>query len=184
VGSVGTTGADSLSAAAGNNSWLVGLDGNDAIAGNTGNDVLQGGVGNDSLTGGGGNDTYVFGRGDGHDVIVNGAAGNTGPTGELDFTSDIASNQLWFKQAGNDLIVQVMGTQDQVTVSNWFGATTAQTQEIKAAGGLEIDAGVASLVQAMATYSSNNSAFNPTTSATQAPSDPALQGAIATAWHH
>ena len=115
--------------------------------------------------------------------MSNGAAGNSGPSGELDFTNDIASNQLWFKQTGNDLTIQVMGTQDQVTVSSWFASSTAKTQEIKAAGGLEIDSSVASLVQAMATYSASNAGFNPT-SATQAPNDATLQGAIAAAWHH
>ena len=55
--------------------------------------------------------------------------------------------------------------------------------EIKAAGGLEIDSSVASLVQAMATYSASNAGFNPT-SATQAPNDATLQGAVAAAWHH
>jgi hypothetical protein len=34
----------------------------------------------------------------------------------------------------------------------------------------------------MATYSSNNPGFNPTT-ATQAPNDATSQGAVASAWH-
>jgi len=101
--------------------------------------------------------------------------------GELDFLPGISSNQLWFKQAGNDLLVQVMGGQDQVTVSNWFANGSARLQEIKA-GGLEVDSGLSQLVQAMATYSANNPAFNPAT-ASQAPNDPALQTAIAAAWH-
>jgi Ca2+-binding RTX toxin-like protein len=104
----------------------------------------------------------------------------SGPTGELDFASDIAANQLWFKQTGNDLTIQVMGGQDQVTVSNWFASDSAHLQEIKA-GGLEIDSGVAQLVQAMAIYSANQAGFNPA-SATQAPNDATLQSAIAAAW--
>jgi hypothetical protein len=90
-------------------------------------------------------------------------------------------NQLWFTQSGNSLAIQVMGGQDRTTVSNWFSTSTARLQEIKA-GGLEIDSGVAQLVQAMATYSANNPGFNPTT-ATQAPNDAGLQAAIAAAWH-
>jgi len=123
----------------------------------------------------------LFGRGGGQDIIVNALNGNPGPSGELDFLPGISSNQLWLKQAGNDLLVQVMGGQDRVTVSNWFANSSARLQEIKA-GGLEIDAGLSQLVQAMATYSANNPAFNPAT-ASQAPNDPALQTAIAAAWH-
>src|SRR5205823_2910145 len=143
----------------------------------------DGGAGNDTLTGGAGYDAYIFGRGGGQDTVVNGVAGNAGASGELDFTTDISSRQLWLKQSGNDLTVMVMGTTDQVTVSNWFYGSTAKLQEIKAGDGLEIDASVSTLVQAMATYSANNPAFNPAT-ATQAPNDAALQGAIAAAWHH
>jgi Ca2+-binding RTX toxin-like protein len=151
------------------------------LVGNSGNNTLNGGTGNDALHGGGGYDTYVFAPGGGQDIIVNGVSTNGGPSGELDFSSGINVNQLWFKQSGNNLTIQVMGGQDQVTVSNWFSSNTGQLQEIKA-GGLEIDSGVAQLVQAMATYSANNSGFDPT-SATQAPNDSTLQSAIAAAWH-
>ncbi len=178
---VGTTGDDTMSGTSGND-WLVGRAGNDSIQGNAGNDVLAGGGGNDTLVGGAGYDTYVFGSGGGQDIIVNGAAGNSGASGELQFAPDIDANELWFRQTGNDLTISVMGGWDQVTVSNWFSTSTAPLQEIRAAGGLEIDSGLAQLVQAMATYSANNPGFNPA-SATQAPNDPTLQAAIAAAWH-
>ena len=178
---VGTSGNDTLSGTSGND-WLVGLAGSDSIQGNAGNDVLAGGGGNDTLVGGAGYDTYVFGSGGGQDIIVNGAVGNPGASGELQFAPNIDANELWFRQTGNDLTISVMGGSDQVTVSNWFSTSTAPLQEIRAAGGLEIDSGLAQLVQAMATYSANNPGFNPA-SVTQAPSDPTLQAAIATAWH-
>jgi Ca2+-binding RTX toxin-like protein len=176
------TAANTTAVAATGNNWLVGLAANQTLQAGTGNDVLEGVGGNDTLTGGGGYDTYVFARGDGQNIVVNGVAGNTGPTGELDFGQEIGTSQLWLKQSGANLTISVLGTQDQVTVSNWFGSNTAKLQEIKA-GGVQIDSSVASLVQAMATYSTNNPAFNPTT-ATQMPSDPTLQSAIAAAWHH
>jgi len=75
-----------------------------------------------------------------------------------------------------------MGTRDHVTISGWFASAGKDLSEITA-GGLEIDSQVSQLVQAMASYSSANPGFNPTT-ATQAPNDPTLQGAIASAWHH
>jgi Ca2+-binding RTX toxin-like protein len=178
---IGSINNDTLAGTTGND-WIVGLAGTDSIQGNAGNDVLDGGAGNDTLTGGTGYDTYVFARGGGQDSVVNGAAGNPGASGELDFAQDIAKNQLWLTHVGNDLVVSVMGSTDQVTISNWYSSSTAPLQEIKAASGWEIDSGVAQLVQAMATYSANNPGFNPA-SVTQAPSDTTLQNAIAAAWH-
>jgi Ca2+-binding RTX toxin-like protein len=178
---VGSASSDTLNGTTGND-WIFGLAGNDSIQGNAGNDILMGGGGNDTLTGGSGTDAYVFGRGDGQDTIVNGVAGNAGPSGELDFTTDISKSQIWLKQVGNDLIVSVMGTQDQVKISGWYSSSTSQVQDIKVAGGWELDSGVTQLVQAMATYSAGHPSFNPA-SVTQAPSDAALQNAIAAAWH-
>jgi hypothetical protein len=50
-------------------------------------------------------------------------------------------------------------------------------------GGLKLDSQVAQLVQAMATYAANNPGFDPT-AVFQGAHDPALQSAIAAAWHH
>jgi len=75
-----------------------------------------------------------------------------------------------------------MGSHDQITVGGWFGSAGAQLHEIKSADGMKIDAGLSQLVQAMATYSSAHAGFDPTT-ATQAPSDAALQNTIAATWH-
>jgi hypothetical protein len=172
---------DALTGDAANN-VLAGGTGNDTLTGNAGNDVLKGDAGNDTLVGGAGYDTYVFGRGGGQDIIVNGAAGNAGPSGEVDFGSDINANQLWFKQAGNDLIVSILGSQDQITVSNWFSTNTSRLQEFELASGLKLDSGVAQLVQAMATYSNGNPSFNPA-SVTQLPPDAALQSTLTAAWH-
>jgi hypothetical protein len=151
-------------------------------AGGTGDDVLFGGSGNDVLTGGGGNDTYQFGPGGGQDRVVNGTAASTGPSGELDFGAGVRADQLWFQRNGNDLSIAVMGSHDLVTVAGWFTGAGAQLQEIKTADGMTIGAGVSQLVQAMATFSSSHTGFDPTI-ATQAPGDSGLQLAIATNWH-
>jgi hemolysin type calcium binding protein len=86
----------------------------------------------------------------------------------------------------NNLSIEIMGTQDKITVLNWFsGAASAQLQEFKTADGSKLDNinnNVVQLVQAMASYSSANPGFDPT-SVAQAPNDPTLQTAIATAWH-
>jgi hemolysin type calcium binding protein len=115
-------------------------------------------------------------------VVVNGGAGSAGPAGELDIGAGVADTQLWLTQAGNDLVVQIMGGHDQATVRNWFANSTAQLQAIATADPLRIDAGVAALVSAMASFTGANPGFDPTT-ATQAPADATLQAAIAAAWH-
>jgi hypothetical protein len=92
-------------------------------------------------------------------------------TGELDFAAAVAANQLWFKQSGNDLVAEIMGTHDQVTVVNWFGAAASQLQEITTADGSKLDRQLSQLVQAMATYGAANPGFDPT-AAIQAPGIP------------
>jgi len=77
----------------------------------------------------------------------------------------------------------VTGSTSHVTVANWFAGPQSQLQEITA-GGLKLDSQIAQLVQAMATYSATHEGFDPSASGTtQTPNDPALQGAIAAAWH-
>ncbi|HEX4427124.1 MAG TPA: calcium-binding protein, partial [Terriglobales bacterium] len=138
--------------------------------------------GNPIMTGGAGAGTYKFSRGDGQDHIVNSVTGNSA-SGELDFGAGIASNQLWFQKSNNDLLISLLGTQDRITVDNWFSANSAQLAEIKLSDGSMLDNSVAQLVQAMATYSASNSGFDIST-ASQAPTDASLQGAITAYWHH
>jgi len=162
---------------------VIGTTGNDTLQGGAVNEVFMGGRGDDTLTGGGGNDTYVFNRGDGQDQIVNGATGQT-PRGELDFGAGITDQQLWFQQSGNDLTIEVMGSQDRMTIAGWFDPNTpSQLNDIKTSDGATLDhSAVAQLGQAMATYSAGSPGFDPT-SATQAPNDAGLQTVIAASWH-
>ena len=89
-----------------------------------------------------------------------------------------------------DLVIDVLGSTDSITVQGWFGTdASAKLSEIKllsTSGTVvtEIDAGLASLVAAMANYSSANSGFNPTAANTVMPTDPTLQGVISSSWHH
>jgi Ca2+-binding RTX toxin-like protein len=135
-------------------------------------------VGGTNASGGTGNNTYQFGAQSGQATIV--VNGNTG-TNELDFGSGIADTNLWFKQSGNDLQIDLIGTNPQVTISGWYAGSANQLQEITAQG-LRLDNQIGQLVQAMAAYSTSNPGFDPT-QATQMPADPVLQGAIAAAWH-
>jgi len=155
-----------------------------SVSGNAGNNILGGGITAAALYGNGGYDKYQFGRGRGQDRIVNGTGSGASAQGELDVGSGVSVDQLWFVRSGNDLVVDIMGTHDQATIANWFGASTdAQLAHIITSDGSVLDAQISQLVQAMATYSTSHGGFDPTI-ATQVPSDANLQGAIAAAWHH
>jgi hypothetical protein len=76
-----------------------------------------------------------------------------------------------------------LGTNTQVDVNGWFSGGSSEVQEITA-GGLKLDSQVSQLVQAMATYSASNPAFDPTASGVHTiPSDANLQATVAAAWH-
>ncbi len=170
--------------ASGGNDTLTAGSGTDTLTANGSGATLIAGSGTDRLIDNGTGGFYQFGRGDGTSTIVNGASGATSPSNELDFGAGVSDENLWFIKSGNNLQIDIMGTNSHVTVSGWFANAGNDLQEITA-GGLEIDSQVSSLVQAMATYSANNHGFSPTASGnTQAPNDPNLQAAIAAAWHH
>lgn len=154
------------------------------LTGGSGADTLTPGTGNDTLNGGTGYTTYDFGSSFGQDTINNAFGGNTTAKGEIDLTSSsVTDENLWFVHSGNNLVIDLLGTNSQITVSNWFGSNAgADVQEIKA-GGLEVDSQLASLISAMATYQTNNPSFNPAT-ASSMPSNTTLQNAIAASWHH
>ncbi|WP_257167391.1 calcium-binding protein [Bradyrhizobium sp. SRS-191] len=166
--------------AGGGNDMLYGTANDDLLIGGLGSDVLNGGAGDNILVGGVGA-TYVYAPGDGNDVIINGVASLSKPTGTLDFGSAYTADNFWFVKSGNDLEIDIVGTHQQVTIADWFLGGSYQLQEIKA-GGLELDTQVTQLVQAMATYAQAHPGFDPTV-ASQLPSDAHLHDQIAAAWH-
>lgn len=122
---------------------ITGQAGNDTLIGNGGNDVLDGGAGNDTLIGAtgwnriyengsyrvernttpsisaNGNDTYLFGRGDGRDSVIDGdyTAGNSDT---LRFKEGVAPADVKLIRSGNDLVLVIRGTDDQVTLRQYF----------------------------------------------------------------
>ena len=101
---------------------IAGTAGNDTITGTSVDDRIDGGAGSDSLKGGGGSDTYHWGTGSGQDSIDNSDA-TPGKTDTLQIGSDsdlIAPEQLAFVKSGNDLIIRLRSTADQVTVLNHY----------------------------------------------------------------
>lgn len=125
--------------------------------------------------------TYLASSATGQAIIYpNEAAGSVN---ERDFTGGISDENLWFLQSGNDLKIDLVGTNTSVTVSGWFSGSSNQLQEITA-GGLKIVSQVSQLVQAMATYSANNTGFDPTSSSIQTvPNNTALHNSVAATWH-
>ncbi|MDI1350342.1 calcium-binding protein [Aquabacterium sp.] len=131
---------------------LSGGLGNDKLFGTVLNDLLSGGAGNDTLYGGLGSDSYSFGRNGGQDVIDD-ADATTGNLDQLTFGPGIANDQLWFSQSGQDLVVSVIGSTDQVTIRQWSAGASRHVERITAGGKSLADTQVANLVQAMSAMS-------------------------------
>ena len=145
----GGSGSDTLQ----NIENLTGSAFNDTLTGSTGANVIDGGVGSDMLAGGAGNDSYQLGRGHGSDTIVE----NDATAGNADvalFGSDIATDQLWFRQTGNNLEVSVIGTSDKFTLNNWYLGSQYHVEQFRTTNGRILsDSNVQNLVQAMASFS-------------------------------
>jgi hypothetical protein len=151
------------------------------VGNNYGSNIFQFGDGAEVANGGARKNIYQASTASG-DATIN-LPSSTGSKNELDFTGGIADNQLWFLQSGNDLRIDLLGTQTEVSIKDWFSGSGNQLQEITA-GGLKIDSQVSQLVQAMATYSAANSGFDPTAATVHTlPNDTNLQSSLAAAWH-
>jgi hypothetical protein len=60
---------------------------------------------------------------------------------------------LWLTKGGTDLSIQILGTQDKVTVQNWFAGSANQVEKITASDGKSLSASkVNALVNAMASF--------------------------------
>lgn len=134
----GGTGDDCLSGGIGND-ILRGSEGNDNLTGDAGTDSLDGGAGNDTLSGGDGADTYLFGKGSGQDTINNydsDALGTSIDTVLLG--AGIATTGVTLTRLSDSLVIRVTGTDDTVTVNNYFmadGNSASGVENIKFADG-------------------------------------------------
>jgi Ca2+-binding RTX toxin-like protein len=165
---IGTANSSLTGSSYGSNTFVLGSGQESATGGNRDN-------------GGSGNNIYLASQDTGQATIY--AHAVSGSTNELDFGSGISDENLWFAQSGSDLQINLLGTTTKIDVNGWFSDSSNQLQEITA-GGLKLDSQISQLVQAMATYSANNSGFDPTASSIHAvPNDTGLQTAMSTAWH-
>ena len=135
----------------GGNDTITGGTGADYLYGNDGDDTLHGAGYNDRLYGGSGDDTFIFNRGGGSDNIVNDDSTSTDDMVDFGMSgTPIDHDQLWFEQSGNHLLVSVIGTNDTVTLENWY--TTGYTVDsFESTDGYSLSsADVSTLVTAMA----------------------------------
>lgn len=96
---------------------LEGTDGDDAISdlGIASSEVLAGGLGNDRLIGDRTYSTvYVFNRGDGQDTVDE--AGSYSGDDTLRFGPDIVASDLVVRTQGEDLVIGIAGSSNQVTI--------------------------------------------------------------------
>lgn len=169
----GDQGRDVLIAGKGDDG-LYGGEGNDRLLGERGNDTLSGGHGNDRLFGGGGDDSYHFARGDGRDVIA-----DTHGNDRVLLGDDIGIYDTWFSQAGKDLQLQLLGTDDQLLVRDWFSEESGVIEEfVLSDGSVLASQQLNQLISAMAAFNISEPAG---LHASQLPQDD-LHAAIAAAW--
>ena len=101
----------------------------------SGSHRLDGQAGNDTLIGTGDN-TFVFGRGYGQDTVETGRQwyAHTG-LDRVEFLSSITSADLIVENHGNDLVVRLSGTTDQLTVKSYFAQPSETVDQFVFADG-------------------------------------------------
>ncbi|AZM81357.1 hypothetical protein EIP87_04780 [Pseudomonas aeruginosa] len=122
----------------------------DLIDGGAGSDRLRGGKGNDYLMGGDGSDTYHFAAGDGQDTLDN--LSNTPSDSDMLSFDDISRENLWLSRQGDNLVIDVRGSEDSVTLQNWYTNPAQQLDSIQAGGSSLYANQVDALVNAMAAF--------------------------------
>ncbi|WP_263356149.1 beta strand repeat-containing protein [Acidicapsa ligni] len=184
----GTNGGDWINVSS-TNGYVFGSGTGDTInvttSGNTvdgSDDSIDIGAGLSDTINGGAGDQYQVGSTFGAIAVNNASYGDTAANGKINFGSSTTDEKLWFKESGTNLVVDLLGTTDTVTINGWFGSNAgAQVSEMDA-DGLKLTTAVSALVSAMATYQTAHTSFNAQT-ATSMPTDTTLQSAITAAWH-
>ncbi len=161
---------------------LTGGTAAELLVSGSGNDTLSGGKGDDFLEAGLGNDLYRIFRGDGFDTISQaGLSDADSTTDQVLFGAGIAHDQLWFRQSGNNLLINVIGeAASQVALQDWFSAPANRIDAIRTADGQQeiLSSMVQNLVNAMASYSATPPGGLTLSSAEHS----ALDGVIAASW--
>jgi hypothetical protein len=88
-------------------------------------------------------ETYKFSSGDGQIEIK--AASSA--TGIVNFNSGLSDENLWFVKVGNNLQVDILGSNDELTIDDWFGGSPTASVQGFTASGLKLDSQVVQLFQ-------------------------------------
>ncbi|MEN6328442.1 MAG: calcium-binding protein [Syntrophomonas sp.] len=149
----GGIGDDYLDGGAGADS-LQGGEGSNILYGGEGADTLSAGSGDDYLDGGSGDDKYIFTNGFGNDTISD-FDYNTGNKDTVCFGENILD--IIFKQNNNNLDIVINGTDDVLTISNYYSDPSFKIEEFTAADNMTISyTQIEQLIQAMASFSQQN----------------------------
>ena len=139
---------DILRGGAGNDTLLGGAGSDASLSGGAGDDLLNGGAGDDYLTAGIGNDIYVFDGDFGRDRVWNNSSGFA-DTDVLRF-ENMTINDLWLSRSGDDLVLTLANSDDQVTVKNWYLSDDYIVEQIEIGSLRLFEADVQALVNQMA----------------------------------
>ncbi|WP_395021980.1 beta strand repeat-containing protein, partial [Dongia sp.] len=164
---------------------LTGNDAANTLTGGAGNDTLNGGTGNDLIQGGDGVDIYRFDRGGETDTLT--VYDTDGSADKLVFGANIATDQLWFRNADqdgdgtfDDLEIDVIGTTDKVYIDGWNSSSAHKLDRVTVSNGTYAAVGdIANLVSAMASFSPpplGQTQLDPTVAQALAPT-------LAASWH-
>ncbi|WP_417662826.1 calcium-binding protein [Pseudomonas sp.] len=129
---------------------IIGSSDADLIDGGAGNDDLRGSTGNDYLLGGDGNDTYHFAAGDGQDSINN--LSNNPADNDMLSIEGIVRDELWLSRQGDSLVIDVVGSEDSVTVQDWYASSAQRLDAVQAGDSTLYANQVDNLVSAMAAF--------------------------------
>ncbi len=118
---------------------LTGNASDNSLYGDYQSNILTGLTGDDYLEGGRGNDVYIFNLGDGSDVILDDDYTSTN-TDTIRFGEGIDFSDLEIVGRNGDLLITINGTQDQITIQNWFtNGTQYIVENLEFFDGSEID---------------------------------------------
>jgi Ca2+-binding RTX toxin-like protein len=117
------------------------------ITGNSGNNLINGGLGNNLLTGGAGNDQYRLNRDFGNNTVVEGTAGGSDT---IQFGLGVLREQVWLSRVDDDLVLQIIGTNANMVVQDWYSGGANVEQFRLLSGRTLMAADVDTLVNAMA----------------------------------
>lgn len=117
---------------------LTGTTGQDALYGGGGADLLDGGADDDKLYGYDGNDTYRFGIGSGRDTILD-FDPTVGNLDTIELGTGITPGNLLVTRTGDDLILHVTGTSDQLTVQSFLTDPAYRIEQVRFADGTTWD---------------------------------------------